>query len=471
MIARYNEEAETELLKIFTNNQPVFQEFLESTKPEYFSDMNRILFTALKNMDSKNFSFEEIMLKEEIKSVTKLSIPENVISNLFLPSKDIGFAKGLHHTIFESWRKYRLFELANQLKDKVSSQCPASEYADIVNQMVVLDSGSKSMNTRPQYLVEIAKDVIKEIELDIVGDNTVSRNFYYGSGALRKLGVMKRSNAYLFSARPAHGKTSLLLNILYYNAFVEKKRVVFFSLEMSKTEILEKLYCIHYNYPTLLMRQMTDLQAKNQMIKTFEQYLIYSKIELIIDTEHKEIGQMCNSAKILNAQKKIDIIAFDYIQLIMVQGRLNELPRNQQLAHILLHLKNDIINGLDVVGIYLAQMERKGDDDVVPKMSDLSDCSQLEKDASDIWFIKNWNVIGKSTIKVGYSKSVDAEGCLALINAKSRFSQVGACALLPFSFCLQKNVNSKEDALLIDNEIKIKESKFLEEVAKQNGQG
>ena len=59
MIARYNEEAETELLKIFTNNQPVFQEFLESTKPEYFSDMNRILFTALKNMDSKNFSFEE----------------------------------------------------------------------------------------------------------------------------------------------------------------------------------------------------------------------------------------------------------------------------------------------------------------------------------------------------------------------------------------------------------------------------
>jgi len=226
--------------------------------------------------------------------------------------------------------------------------------------------------------------------------------------------------------------------------------------------LLEKLYCLHENFPTQTLMEMPD-EKRYELLVKFEKLLSVMNVDITIDTDHRDITSITSTLKILNAQKQIDFVFIDYFQLIMINGRQSDQQRNQQLTTISIQIKNNIASALNVCVVVLAQIKRpetKEQIDSVPSMDDLADCSQLEKDAVQIWFIKNWHLIGKSVITVGHGKKVDCNGALALINGKSRYGASGGYLLVPLSFLNQKIFNTVEESLANDERLRMIEQTY-----------
>lgn len=458
-VARYDIDAETELLKIFLSDQYTFEEFREITRPEMFSDYNKFIYMAMCAVDSNGYEFDEITLRVAVKKLSA-NIPDSYLLEMFNEPKNKSFAPAYHQIIFDVYKRYETFNAGEEIKKRISEGKPFCDIIDIVNKVIGFE-GNSATNNRPQSIHEIAKEQVRELDKDIKGEFTIQRKFRLGHPVMDKMGVITRGNIVVIGARPSHGKTLIAINLMYHQAFINKKRCVFFSLEMSKFELLEKLYCLHENFPTQTLMEMPD-EKRYELLSKFEKLLSVMNIDIVIDSDHRDITSIVSTAKILNAQKQIDFIYIDYVQLIMINGRQSEQQRNQQLSTINLQIKNNIASQLNVCVILLAQINRDGEkeEDRVPRMSDLADCSQIEKDASQVWFVKNWHLIGKSVITVGAGKKVDCNGALALINGKSRFGASGGYLLVPVSFLNQKIFSTVEESLANDERLRMIEQTY-----------
>ena len=203
-----------------------------------------------------------------------------------------------------------------------------------------------------------------------------------------KLNGLQRSDLILVAARPAMGKTAFTLNIAQNVAMGIKRTVAFFSLEMSKEQLVGRILSSVAGIESDKLRK-ADMDP-NDWGKVMAAADEMSQASLFIDdTAALTVQDMRAKLRRLKVEHGLDLVIVDYIQLM--QGRSSgkgSENRQQEVSEISRNLKL-IAREFNVPVIALSQLSRSVESrpDKRPVLSDLRESGSLEQDADIVIFL------------------------------------------------------------------------------------
>ncbi|MFH1582403.1 MAG: replicative DNA helicase [bacterium] len=202
----------------------------------------------------------------------------------------------------------------------------------------------------------------------------------------RKLSGLQKSDLIVLAARPSLGKSALALNIASHAAINEGKSVGIFSLEMSKDQLIDRLIAGQGGVDLWKMRTGTNL-ADEDFNNIRHALDLLSRASMYIDDGvGTKILKMRAMARRLQAQKGLDLIIVDYLQLMESESRTTNIV--QQMTEISRSLKL-LAKELNVPVLALSQLSRSVEHRMPPKprLSDLRESGAIEQDADVVMFI------------------------------------------------------------------------------------
>ena len=233
----------------------------------------------------------------------------------------------------------------------------------------------------------------------------------------------------VFAARPSMGKTALALNIAVHMAVKEEKAVAFFSIEMSSIQVLMRMMAIHAKVsmsairtakPHLTHKEWSDLELAASELQKAKLY--------VDDSASLSIVEMKARARKLKAEKNLDIVFVDYLQLIKVAGEnLRRSDTRAQEVTVITAALKELAKELQIPVVAMAQLNRSpetrgGKREKGPKyqLSDLKESGSIEQDADVVIFIHRDDQ---------FDKDSERKGEADLIIAKQRNGPTGKIVL------------------------------------------
>lgn len=235
-----------------------------------------------------------------------------------------------------------------------------------------------------------------------------------------KLSGLQPSDLILVAARPSMGKTAFVLNIAQYVAFKKNRSVAIFSLEMSKEQLVNRLFSLESQVDAQALR--TGNMKDSDWEKLIEGAGIIGQSRLIIDdTPGISVSELRSKCRKYKLENDLDLIIIDYLQLMTGSvGRSSE-SRQQEISEISRSLKG-LARELNVPVIALSQLSRAVESrpDKRPMLSDLRESGAIEQDADVVMFIYRDEYYNKDS---EYKKQAE------IIIAKQRNGPVGTVHL------------------------------------------
>ena len=233
----------------------------------------------------------------------------------------------------------------------------------------------------------------------------------------------QKSDLIILAARPSIGKTALSLNITLNVIKNSKLPVLFFSLEMSKEQIMYRLLSIETHINQVRLRN--GKLYKDDWVKILKVMKILAKLPIFInDMADLSIQDIRSNVKtIMLKQNRIGLIIVDYLQLIQNLKSETE-NRVQELSKITRTLKN-IAREFNIPIIALSQLSRNVENriDKVPVLADLRESGSIEQDADLVIMLsRNNNYNSKNLDDLNYL-------LIELIVAKQRNGPLGRVKL------------------------------------------
>lgn len=220
------------------------------------------------------------------------------------------------------------------------------------------------------------------------------------------LGGFQKSDLIILAARPSVGKTSLALDMLRHAAMVEKKKVAFFSLEMSNTQIVDRLLGMQSGVPFWEMR--TGKLTDDQFVKLADTSGELADADIFVDDKAgQHINEIRTKARRLALEQGLDIVFVDYLQLM--HGS-NKESRTLEVSEISQGLKN-LAKELNVPVVALSQLSRAIEQRQGrrPQLSDLRESGSIEQDADVVMFIDREETWNPDTEKKGMGELIVAK--------------------------------------------------------------
>lgn len=229
---------------------------------------------------------------------------------------------------------------------------------------------------------------------------------------------MQPSDLILIAARPSMGKTAFELNLAQYMAFKKNLTVAIFSLEMSKEQLVNRMFSLESSVDAQKLRigQLNDQEWE----RLIESAGVIGKSRLIIDdTPGISIAELRSKCRKYKLEHDLSIIMIDYLQLMSGSGR-NE-SRQQEISDISRSLKA-LARELNVPVIALSQLSRAVEQrpDHRPMLSDLRESGAIEQDADVVMFLYRDDY---------YNHDTDKKGISEVIIAKQRNGPIGTVEL------------------------------------------
>ncbi|MHB8068028.1 MAG: replicative DNA helicase [Desulfobaccales bacterium] len=194
------------------------------------------------------------------------------------------------------------------------------------------------------------------------------------------------SDLIIIAARPSMGKTALALNIAFNAAYKPRTPVAFFSLEMSKEQLVRRLLSTIGEVDASQIRRAAFLTTQEWAhLQEAAGYLIDCPI-YIDDTPAASVLEIRAKCRRLKAEGKLGLVVIDYLQLM--RGRGDAPSREQEISEISRSLKA-LAKELAVPVIALSQLNRRVEErpNKRPQLADLRESGAIEQDADVILFI------------------------------------------------------------------------------------
>ena len=196
---------------------------------------------------------------------------------------------------------------------------------------------------------------------------------------------LQPSDLILIAARPSMGKTAFVLNIAQHIAFKLDLTVAIFSLEMSKGQLVNRLFSLQSSVDAQKLR--TGQLDDEEWEKLIESAGVIGRSNLFIDdTPGISIAELRTKCRKLKLEHNLSIIIIDYLQLMSGSGKSDS--RQQEISDISRALKG-LARELHVPVVALSQLSRAVEQrpDHRPMMSDLRESGAIEQDADVVMFI------------------------------------------------------------------------------------
>lgn len=311
-----------------------------------------------------------------------------------------------------------------RLNDEISNDC----YAGKESLEDILEDTEKKV-----FQIVQNRNVSDYVPIDRIVMNVMDRieNVYKAKGTVTGLSTgfydldyktagMQPSDLILVAARPSMGKTAFVLNMAQHMAFKNNKTVAIFSLEMSKEQLVNRLFSLesHVDSQRIRTGNLTDADWK-ALIETAGD--IGQSHLIIDDTPSISISELRSKCRKYKLEHGLDIIMIDYLQLMSGSGKSAE-SRQQEISEISRSLKA-LARELNVPVIALSQLSRAVESrpDKRPMLSDLRESGAIEQDADVVMFIYREDY---------YIKDTDRKGIAEIILAKQRNGPIGTVELL-----------------------------------------
>ena len=215
------------------------------------------------------------------------------------------------------------------------------------------------------------------------------------------------------------GKTAFVLNIAQHMAFKCNQTVAIFSLEMSKEQLVNRLFSLESKVDSQSLR--TGSLSDEDWGKLIEGAGVIGRSNLIIDdTPGISIGELRSKCRKYKLEHNLGIIIIDYLQLMTGSKKTDS--RQQEISDISRSLK-EVARELNVPVVALSQLSRAVEQrpDHRPMLSDLRESGAIEQDADVVMFIYRDDY---------YNHDTDKKGIAEIIIAKQRNGPIGTVELV-----------------------------------------
>ena len=233
-----------------------------------------------------------------------------------------------------------------------------------------------------------------------------------------KLSGLQPSDMILIAARPSMGKTAFVLNIAQHVTLKENMATAIFSLEMSKEQLVNRLFALQAPMDAQLLR--SGNLADSDWSKLMEAAGQIAASPLIIDdTPGISISELRSKCRKYKLEHDLKLVIIDYLQLMSGSGKGDS--RQQEVSDISRALKQ-LARELNVPVIALSQLSRQVEQrpEHRPMLSDLRESGAIEQDADVVMFIYRDDY---------YNKDTEKKGIAEIIIAKQRNGPIGTVEL------------------------------------------
>lgn len=310
------------------------------------------------------------------------------------------------------------------IEDATSGAGDASLILDSAEQRIYDIRQGKENNAPEKIKDVIIGDVYEKLRKISGEDKDKYKGIPTGFGLLDKyITGLNKSDFILIGARPAMGKTSFALNLAHNISMGARKKVVFFSLEMTKAQLAERLLASQAGVASQKFRtgELTD----DEWVRVGNATSSFDGVELYLDdTSSITVPEIKSKVR---RMKNVDAIIIDYLGL--VQSATRKENRVQEVSEITRNLKM-MAKDLNIPVICCAQLSRGTEGrgkSHKPQLSDLRESGSIEQDADIVMFLYREDYY---RAEVDEDKQDDIDDQLTeLIVAKNRHGQTGTIEL------------------------------------------
>lgn len=422
-IPPHDTDAEQAVLGSMLTDQDAVIDAIEVLKPEdFYREDNKYIYEAILNLYNKAEPIDIITVKSELISMGKFEVVGGFEYLGILPDKVplVANAERYIKIVEEKSLLRQLIKASNELIDL--------GYAQNEDVEMVMDQAEKKifniMQGKNQKGFSPIKDVLIEsfAEIEklynqkepITGVPTGFADLDYKTAGLHN------SDLILVAARPAMGKSAFALNIASNAAINAKVPVAIFNLEMSKSQLVNRMLCSEAMVDSNKIR--TGKIEEDDWVKLATALGPLSEAPIYIDdTAGISIAEIRAKCRKLKLEKNIGLIVIDYLQLIQGSGKRNA-SREQEISEISRSLKI-LAKELDVPVIALSQLSRAAEQrqDHRPMLSDLRESGAIEQDADIVMFLYRDDY---------YNPDTEKKNIAEVILAKHRAGSTGTVELL-----------------------------------------
>lgn len=361
---------------------------IEFLKPaNFYLPEHGKIFSAMVTLFEKQQPIDLVTLQSELKKEGTLKDVggASYISDLINTVPSSAYVEHYAHIVKDQWTKRRLIDLSSRMVEQ-----SFDEKGDVRK---LLDNAevqifSLSQEHQTSDFIELKEALAESFERleDFIKQGLHLRGVPTGFPELDiKLSGMQNSNLLILAARPGIGKTSLALNIALNAAMKEKMPVGFFSLEMSKEELVDRLLVSQADIDAWRLKtgrlSDEDYKSLTEAMGDLAEAPIY-----IDDTPGISILEMRTKARKLKVEKNLRLLIVDYLQLAD-SGRRFE-SRVQEVSYVSQGLKN-LARELKIPVLAVSQLSRAVEQrgSKKPQLADLRESGAIEQDADVVAFL------------------------------------------------------------------------------------
>ena len=364
---------------------------------DFYREAHRVIFSAMLEIYNKNEAVDMITVTDILRRDNKLEDVGGIAYITSLANVVLTAANVKYHAEIVA-EKSVLRQLV-----KVSTEIAAMGYEANDEVGVLLDTAESRIleisnrKKRADFtpISAVLMDSVQNIE-KLLNNKGGLTGIPTGFNDLDKLtSGLHPSDFIILAARPSMGKTALALNIVQNVALRAHKRVggdprsvAFFSLEMSKEQLVNRMLCAEANIDSQRLR--IGEMKEDDWTHLWDACDVMSKAKIYIDdTAGITVMDMRSRARRLKAEHGLDLIVVDYLQLMQGSGKRNTSgDRQQEVSEISRSLKA-LARELDVPVLALSQLSRGVEARQVkrPMLSDLRESGSLEQDADIVAFL------------------------------------------------------------------------------------
>ncbi len=415
-------DAEISVLGAMLFEESALVRALELLRSEYFYDENhRRIFLVMQTLFEKNLPIDLITVSEELRKRNQL---EDVGGVSYLTQLTAAVPTAAHvehyaHIVKEKALLRGLINNATQIVQKCFDTSTEAAAALDQAEKMIFDIGQHRIEGKFYSMKDIIHDSMETIDKlyqrkeHVTGLATGFHTFDTQTAGLQPADLI------IVAGRPSMGKSAFATGICEHVGIHLKKPVAFFSLEMSKEQLVQRMLCSHAKVDAQKVR--TGYLSHQDWPKLTAAAGKLSEAPIFIDdTPGQTVLEVRAKARRLKMQHGLSLVLIDYLQLMQGVGKVES--RQQEISEISRSLKA-LARELRVPVIAVSQLSRAVESRTGnrPQLSDLRESGAIEQDADVVVFLFREEY---------YNPSEENRNKAEAIIAKQRNGPVGSVELV-----------------------------------------
>jgi replicative DNA helicase len=391
----HNLDAEASILGgIILRNEVLLQ--LETLEiDDFYHHQHKVVFEAIRNLEAAAKPIDVVTLENEVAKKGKLEAIGGIafLGELALRVPTVDNILAYSEIVKDHSQARKLILASSEISEKgYEDGLEIRDYLDDA-EAKIFEVTQRKDKTGPEPVKALVKKVFSSLDERFKSAGGITGVPTGFADLDTRTAGLQPTELIVLAARPAMGKTSFAMSIAQNAATSGGWPCLVFSLEMSSTQLAERMLCSEARVDSSALRR-GQLQRQDMTNLTYAAATLSKAPILIDDTpalslrEVRARARRFRSNKELFAGKKFGLILVDYLQLMRGSPQAAKASREQEISEISRGLKS-LAKELECPVVALSQLNRSLEQrtDKRPQLSDLRESGAIEQDSDVILFI------------------------------------------------------------------------------------